>query len=57
MTRKQNQIVLDLIAFAWQNGAVRSPSMGGELEQLKALMIKEANDNAGDAKDGSPKQD
>ena len=38
---KQAAIVLDLIRNAWQTGAIRSPQMGAEVQELAvALTVK-----------------
>lgn len=39
LSDKDKAIVLDLIRNAWQTGAIRSPQMGAEVQDLAARLV------------------
>ena len=38
-TKQEYGLIHDLIQIAWQAGAVKSPQMGGALEQLRGKVV------------------
>ena len=40
LTEKDKAIINDLVNIAWQSGALRSPQMATDVEQLRAKIMK-----------------